>query len=118
MGFKLTISDTLEVPVRFTVNDGGKTVPHSFSLLARRMDQQQLRDTLQDNARLTREVLHERVTGWRGQRLVIDDVGEPAAFGPEAFDCLLSLAGMESIVLSAYLGALVAADTSAGRAKN
>ena len=118
MAYKLTISDVVELPVKFTVNDAGKTVAHSFTLSARRMDQQLLRETLQDSSKLTRDVLHDQVTGWRGQRLVVDDNDAPAEFSTEAFACLLSLAGMESVVLNAYLAALALADTSAGKAKN
>lgn len=118
MAYKLTISDVIELPVKFTLNDAGKTVAHSFTLSARRMDQQLLRDTLQDSSKLTRDVLQEHVTGWRGQRLVVDDNDAPADFSHEAFACLLSLAGMEAVVLNAYLGALALADTSAGKAKN
>jgi hypothetical protein len=118
MAYKLTISDVVELPVKFTVNDAGKTVSHSFILSAKRMDQKLLRDTLNDSDKLTREVLQERVVGWRGQRLVVDENDAPADFSAEAFDCLLSLAGMEAVVLNAYLGALALADTSAGKAKN
>lgn len=118
MAYKLTISDAIELPVKFTVNDAGKTVAHNFTLSARRMDQQLLRDTLNDSGKLTRDVLHEQVTGWRGQRLVVDEHDAPATFSAEAFACLLSLAGMEAMVLNAYLGALALADTSAGKAKN
>ena len=118
MAYKLTISDVIEFPVKFTVNDAGKTIAHSFTISALRMDQQLLRDTLNDSGKLTRDVLQEQVTGWRGQRLVVDEHDVPAEFGGDAFACLLSLAGMESVVLNAYLAALALADTSAGKAKN
>ena len=118
MAYKLTISDVIEFAVKFTANDAGKSVAHSFTLVAKRMDQQSLRDTLNDSGKLTRDVLQEQVTGWRGQRLVVDEQDAPATFGAESFACLLSLAGMESVVLNAYLAALALADTSAGKAKN
>ena len=119
MAFKLTIADIVEVPVKLTINDGNRSVMHGFSLRAKRMDQQALREVLQDGTRLTRDVLQDQLVGWSGQRLVVDaDSGEPAPFSTEALDCLLSLPGAESIVLGAYLTALMAADGSAGRGKN
>lgn len=118
MAYKLTIANVIELAVKFTVNDAGKTVPHAFTLSAHRMTQDELRATLKDGELPTRDLLHQRVIGWRGQRLVVDDGNAPADFNPESFDCLLSLVGMESIVLSAYLKAVVLADSQAEKAKN
>lgn len=118
MAYKLTIADVIELPIKFTLNDAGKTSIHAFTLRARRMTQDELRVTLKDGELPTRDLLHERITGWRGQRLVVDDADAPADFNPESFDCLLSLVGMESIVLSAYLKGVVLADSQAEKAKN
>lgn len=120
MAFKLVVGDVIEFSVKFTLNDGGKrAVQHAFTLFAKRMSQAALRDLLRDDARLVSEVLHAQVTGWRDQRLVVDDAtGQPAEFGPEALECLLGLAGMGSIAYTAYLNALVLADTAQGKEKN
>ena len=119
MAYKLTIADVIELPIKFTVNDAGKNVPHAFTLSAHRMTQDELRAALNDTALPTRDLLHQRVCGWRGQRLVVDDGNNaPADFNTESFDCLLSLVGMEGIVLSAYLKGVVLADSQAEKAKN
>ena len=119
MAYKLTIADVIELSIKFTLNDAGKTAVHSFALLAQRMTQDELRATLKDGDLPTRDLLHQRVIGWRGQRLVVDEGNNaPADFNAESFDCLLSLVGMESIVLSAYLKAVVLADSQAEKAKN
>lgn len=119
MTYKLVVADVVEVPVKFTLNDAGKTVSHFFHLTARRLSQDALQDLMKRSDTPLREFLAENVTGWRGQRLVVDEeTGAPAAFSPAAFDCLLSLAGMQGIVYAAYLGAVVLADTAQGREKN
>ena len=119
MAYKLTIADVIDLSIKFTLNDAGKTAVHSFALLAQRMTQDELRATLKDGDLPTRDLLHQRVIGWRGQRLVVDEGSNaPADFNAESFDCLLSLVGMESIVLSAYLKAVVLADSQAEKAKN
>lgn len=118
MHFKLTIANAVEVPVKFTLNDAGKKTPFAFHLTGARMTQAEIRGLLDDTERTTRELLLKQFTGWRGQTPVVDEADQPAAFSPEAFECLLSLAGMEQIVLQAYMVELAAADTAAGKAKN
>ena len=128
MAYKLTIADVIELPIKFTLNDAGKTSLHTFTLRAKRMTQDELRVALDDTERPTRDLLQDKVVGWRGQRLVVDEGDEggggdgktaaPADFNAESFDCLLSLVGMEAIVLSAYLKGVVLADSQAEKAKN
>ncbi|WP_157991425.1 hypothetical protein [Caldimonas tepidiphila] len=121
MTFKLTVADIIELPIKITLNDAGKTASHFFHLSAQRISQEEGREALQAlqaNELETKDFLLEKVCGWRGQRLVVDDSGEPARFSREAFECLLSLAGLPAIVWGAYLRALVLSDGSEGRAKN
>lgn len=118
MPYKLTVADVIELPVKFSLNDAGKTQSHSFHLSAKRMSQESLRAVMDDEGRKTRDLLQEQITGWRGQRLVVDDSEQPADFNADAFDCLLSLVGMEQIVLVAYLQGLSLADSQSGKAKN
>ena len=124
MAYKLTVADVIELPIKFTLNDAGKTATHSFTLRAKRMNQDELRAALKDTELPTRDLLQDKVVGWRGQHLVVDagtqgdDKAAPADFNPEAFDCLLSLVGMEAIVLSAYLKGVALADSQAEKAKN
>lgn len=119
MAYKLTVGDVVEVPVKGALKDGARDVPFSFTIAAKRIPIAEYRSALGEGSDLTvREFLQAYVTGWRDQRLVVDDDGQPAPFGPEAFECLLSLVGMEQTILGAYLRALQVSDTSAGRGKN
>lgn len=120
MGFKLSVSDVIDVPVKGTLTNASKRETFSFTLQAKRMTQAEYREVFGDGATaLTRDVLQERIVGWRDQRLVLDDdSGQPASFSAEALDCLLTVTGMEFTVAAAYVKALVAADSLAGRAGN
>lgn len=106
MAFRLVVADVVELPVKFTVNDGGKTNSFAFHLLAKRLAQDELRSlTLDDESRSVAEFLQERVIGWRGQRLVVDDAGQPAEFSQEAFACMLGLVGLAGVCFAAYIEA-------------
>jgi hypothetical protein len=120
MGFRLVVSDVIEFPIKVSVNDGPKAVPFSFTLVGRRMGVDEYRTAVGDGATATvREFLVANVTGWKGQRLVIDDdTSQPADFSPEAFSALLGVVGLEGACFGAYLKALAASDTTEGRQKN
>ena len=119
MAFKLTIGDVIEFPVKGSVKDGAGTVAFSFTLSARRLHTAAFREAFGPESQvLSRDFLLANVTDWRGQRLVLDDDGNPAAFSTEALDCLLGVVGMETLCVNAYRDALVASHTPAGRAGN
>lgn len=115
MAFRLAVANIVDVPVRLTVTDAGRARTFSFNLLAHRLAQDELRSmTGGDDDRTVAEFLQERVTGWRGQDLVVDDDGVPAAFSAEAFGCMLGLVGVAGVCFTAYLEACGAR----GKAKN
>lgn len=119
MAFKLVIGDVLDVPVKGSLKDGSATVAFSFTLQMKRLALEQYRAAIDpDNGVLVRDFLVENVQGWRGQRLVLDEQEQPAEFSPEAFDCLLTLVGMEQTCFGAYMQALQVSDTAAGRRGN
>ena len=118
MAFKLTVANVIDLPIKATVKDGDKSPEFKFNLQATRMTQAELREALNDKELPTRELLLARITGWRGQRLVVGEDGQPAEFSAEAFECMLSLVGMELIVLNAYLKAVALADGAAEKEKN
>ena len=65
------------------------------------------------------EFLTENLTGWRGQKLVVDDeTNTPAEFGPDALAAMLGVAGVAGVVYMAYLKELAASDGSEARRKN
>jgi hypothetical protein len=106
MNYKLVISDTVEVPVKFTVNDAGKTSGFQFHLIAQRLPQEAFKALAEGDAdRTVGQFLADHVTGWRGQRLVVDDAGNPADFSPEAFACMLDLVGVAGLAFTAYIEA-------------
>ena len=118
MAYRLTVADVIEFPVKVSVNDAGRTAVHQFHLTATRIPQEEAQEVIKDGERPVRELLLEKVTGWRGQKLVVDDDGQPAGFSAEAFGCLLSLAGLPMVLFQEYLKALVVSSTEGGRAKN
>lgn len=120
MGFRLVIGEVLDVPVKLSVSGAGKPASFAFTLQAKRIGLAEYRDQLgPDAGTLTREFLLENVSGWKGQRLVVDDdTGEPAQFGAEAFEAMLDVVGAEAVIFAAYLKALAASDTAAGKEKN
>lgn len=105
MAFKLVISDTVEIPVKFTVNDGPRATQFAFTLVGGRLPIETF-TALPDTPDISlAEFLKEHITGWKGQRLVVDDNGTPAEFSLEAFDVMFSLVGMGPLAFQAYFEA-------------
>lgn len=112
MAHKLLISNTVEVPVRFTLNDAGKSRVFAFSLYARRKTAEELADDFKTGAgsfaeRTVTEYLSDAVTGWKGQTLVVEDDGSdrPADFSLEGLALILGIPGVANQVLQGYLEA-------------
>lgn len=114
MAFKLVVADVVEFPVRLTVTDGATPRQFSFTIQGKRTKTDQLDALVRNDTMSVPEFLRERLTGWRGQTLVVDDAGQPAAFGPEALDIMLSLPGAANAVLATYFEAC----SARGREKN
>ena len=119
MAYKLTISDVIQFPVKGSVKDGALDVSFNFTLTGQRLNTAAFRDAFGPESKvLARDFLLVNVTDWRNQRLVLGDDGQPAAFSPDALECLLGVVGMEALCVNAYRDALVASNTPAGRAGN
>ena len=118
--FKLAVGDVLDVPVKLSINNAaGKAQAFAFTLQAKRIDIDAYRAILDPDGNVTtREVLLANVTGWRGQRLVLDDEDRPADWSPEAFEAMLGAVGVEQALYVAYMRALNLADTAQGKEKN
>lgn len=116
MAFKLTIGNVVEVPVKFDVKDGGATRSFSFALLASRMPEGELLAmSKEDDEATVADYLAGKITGWRGQTLVVgDEDGEPVPFSAESLRCMFSLSGLPGVVFRAY----VAACGAKGKEKN
>jgi len=99
MAFKLAVSNIIHVPVKFTLKEGALNKQFSFTLTGTRKTPEELEDQPEQTIK---EFLLENITDWSGQRLVLTENGEPAPFGPEAFDYLLKQPGVLLIIWAAY----------------
>lgn len=123
MGFKLAIGTTIEVPVHLKIRDAGQVREYKFHVTGQRLSAEEARDKLSgEGPQMTAtvgEFLTENLTGWRDQKLVVDeDTGAAAPFGPEALAAMLSVAGVAGVIYLAYLRELAASDGAEGRRKN
>lgn len=103
MAFKLAIANTVKVPVKFTLNNGDKIAAFSFNVTCDRLDQAEIKSRLGDGDALISEFLADVITGWDGQKLVVEEDGTPAGFDAEALDMLLGTAGVSLVIFNAYL---------------
>lgn len=124
MNYTLKIGATLDVPVSFSLRDGAKDVPFSFSLVANRLsaaELQALGERLKEGGDYgDAEFLAEHVADWRGQRLVLADDGQPAPFSREALDAMCGVVGVQRLLVEKVLAALVGGTKTADadKAKN
>lgn len=119
MAFKLAIADNIDFPVQLDIADLGKRKTFKFHLQARRLSSDQARELVQGEGAYAGvtvdEFLRSHIIGWREQRLVLDEAGQPAAFGADAFDAMLAVTAVSSVIYGAYLNAL---NAEGGKAKN
>lgn len=119
MTFSLVNGDVMNVPIKLTLNGSNGPSAFAFTLQMRRLSRLEYVDTFSAESEvLSRDFLLDVTQGWRGQRLVVDDSGQPAPYSREAMAYLLDVVGVEGVCLKAYLEAYAQADTAAGRAKN
>lgn len=124
MTFKLKVGAFVDAPVRLVVRDGSRDVPFAFTLVLRRLSQDdamalvgrlhELADeekaapkaAPQAVTAYTRELLADLITDWRDQRLVVDDDDRPVPYSAQALDVMLGLAGAGGVLREAALRAL------------
>lgn len=120
--FQLAVENTLDFPVNADIQSGRVKKNFFFHLTAPRLGTAEWRALFGPNAenpnQPVADFLRERISGWRGQHLVLDDAGKPADFSPEAFDAMLGVNGLEMLIFMAYQRAVFASDGDAGRRKN
>ena len=98
----IAISDTANVPVKFTVKDGNVNKLFAFSFTAKKYSQDEVGESLDEKDRKIKDFMAEVITGWSGQRLVLDDNGEPSAFDAEGLDMMLNVMGVANVMFGAY----------------
>lgn len=103
MAYRLSIENTVHVPVKFTLNNAGKAAAFSFSLKCDRLEADELKERIERKDLLISDFLRGVVKGWQGQTLVVDEDGKPAEFGPDALDVMLATAGLGTVVYMAYM---------------
>ncbi|OBV37724.1 hypothetical protein [Janthinobacterium psychrotolerans] len=108
MSYKLSVSDQVVVNVSFSVSDNGKFKPQKFDLICDRVDSSALMQIVKSEedveTRLSgmKAKLLDVATGWRGQTLVLEDDGTPAAFCSEALEFMLGIHGVTVLVFNAF----------------
>lgn len=103
--FTLAVEDTVEVPVKFTIkNSKGVAKLFAFSFLATRLSQDEVTTALEEKDGKTKDFMANIVTGWSGQRLILDaGTEEPADFSPEALAAMLNAPGVATVFFNAYI---------------
>jgi hypothetical protein len=100
--YTLSIQDTVEVPVKFTLKEGKVNKTFAFSLIATRQPQNVIEQWVKDDQRAVKDILAEIVTGWSGQTLVMEG-DKPAEFSADAFAAMLDAPGVAGRCYLAYL---------------
>jgi hypothetical protein len=99
--YTLAIDNVVEVPVKFTLKAGKVNKPFSATLIATRLSKEE--SEAQADGTSIKDFLLDNITGWEGQRLVLDGEGSPAKFSREALDAFLSVSGVLMVCWQAYL---------------
>lgn len=100
--YSLAISETTIVSVVAVLkNEAGRPNQYKFDLVCLRKGADELKELMESGANL-KDVMRDVTTNWRGQRLVLDEDGKPADFSLEAFDALLDIGGMPTLLFNRY----------------
>jgi hypothetical protein len=104
MSYKFSVAPVVRVPVKFSAADGAKSVPFSFTLICKRLEQSEVSERVSTDAQTVREFMSDVVTGWEGQTLVLEEAtGQPAAFSPEALAAMFEFPGVAFTAYQSYL---------------
>jgi len=103
--YKVVVSDNVIVLVEGKIADeSGTPRPFKFSLVCKRLGADALKLELEDKEESASELMKKITTGWRDQRLVLEEDEKTAAeFCDEAMSALMGIAGMGMQCLNAYL---------------
>jgi hypothetical protein len=103
MAFKVVVADKIVAKIKGSyVDASGQDVPFEFQLVMDRLSEDDMNKALRDQTETAAEFLKKHTDGWREQRLVLGDDGQPAPFGAEAFAALLSINGMPGLCFAQY----------------
>jgi len=100
MSFKLTVSDTVTVPVKGSLSDGkGSFKPFQFTLTCTRLSGSEVEEWLAQGGKF-QELMNRVTKGWAG---ITGDDDEPVPFSVEAAASLFDVMGVAAVAASAYL---------------
>lgn len=108
MAYKLAVSDTVSVPVKFSQADGGKLKQFSFTLFIERQGETEFEEGCKGehgvptNAKVCEKML-SLTTGWKGQEFILNDDGTPAEFCQEALAMMYNAVGVLDVVVKSYM---------------
>jgi hypothetical protein len=102
MAIKLTISNTVQVPVKGKIADeAGRDQPFDFTLTCKRLDAEEIKALLEGGKDVQiADALRDLTIGWKG---VVDDDNTPAPYSPDGLAQLLRIPGLAMLSLTSYL---------------
>lgn len=108
MPYKLAIANIVNVPMKFSMKDGGTIRQFAFSLQCRRILAAEWFEGVRDeNGRVVdtkvKSLMMDLTTGWKDQTLVNDEDGQPAEFCQEALDVMFDTPGLLDLAVTKYL---------------
>lgn len=101
---KLAIGNIIQIPVKFEIQDNGKPVVFKFELIGDRIDQDALTAEVKAGT-LPVDIVRPRISGWSGQKLVLNDDDSPAEFSAENWGAMLKVPGVGAVIYGAFLKA-------------
>lgn len=99
---KLAIANIVRVPIKFEVNEQGKTKSFFFHLLCDRLSQDEIGERTKDPEKKLSEFVRGVTLGWEGQTLVLDEDDKPADFSLETFDLMFGLPNLALLAYNSY----------------
>jgi hypothetical protein len=103
MAYKLVIENTVKVPVKFDLNNGGKTTSFDFKVICERLTQSEITATIEDQDEKIKDFVCRVAKGWSGQTLVVEEDGTPAEFNDESLAVMLDVATVAHLIFNSYL---------------
>lgn len=101
--FQLAVDNIVEVPVKFTFKKGAVHKLFTFTVLAKRLDQDVVDERLGAKDQKATDFMREVMTGWRNQAFVLRADGTPAEYSEKAREVMLNAAGVGVIIFNAYM---------------
>jgi len=104
MAYKLAIEDLVGVKIEGkTKAKDGSDKPFKFVLVCERYSNEQMKGLMADKDETAFAFFEKVARDWQGQKLVVDEEGNPAPFNVDALRLLLSISGMASLCWHSYV---------------